>query len=127
MYLIDTSIWIDFLRGSSNKHVTLLETLLEEGDAYLCEITYSEICFGARDDVQHRKYVRFFSELPFLKLPDNWHQQAAQMGYQLRKKGYKPFMGDLLIALAALTHQMPLLTRDNDFKPYQQIFGLSIE
>ena len=32
MYLVDTSVWIDFLRGSSNKHVTLLEALLEEGE-----------------------------------------------------------------------------------------------
>lgn len=127
MYLVDTSVWIDFLRGSSNPHVVLLETLLDNGDAFICEVVYAEICFGARDEFQLRKYIKRFGNLPFLPLPEKWHEKAAKIGFELRRKGFKPFVGDLLIVLVALTHQIPLLTRDKDFKPYQQFFSLRLE
>lgn len=127
MYLIDTSVWIDLLKGTENHHVQFLENLLDNGDAHLCEVTYAEICFGAKNESQFNKYTSYFSALPFLFLPHQWHEKVAQMGFELKRKGLKPFLGDLLIACIALHNQVPLLTRDNDFKAYQQIFGLKIE
>lgn len=127
MYLIDTSVWIDFLRGTATPRVNLLEGLLDEGDAYLCDITLAEICYGARDDRQLEKYLRYFTPLPFLSLPNGWHIQLAHMGFRLRKHGHAPFTGDLLIALAALTHGASLLTNDADFAPYTTLFGLRVD
>lgn len=127
MHLVDTSVWVDFLKGVSDPRVSLLEGLLEEGEAYLCEITFAEICFGAKDENQFRKYNQYFSALPFLALPPHWHQEAARLGNILRRKGRKPFIADLLIALTALAHKAILLTHDTDFRPYQDLFGLVLE
>lgn len=127
MYLIDSSVWIDFLRGIGNPRVHLLEGLLEEGEAYLCEMTFAELCYGARDERQFKKYQDYFSTLPFLPLPPQWHHELARMGHLARRHGYKPYTADLLIALTALTHKAPLLTSDPDFRPYQTLFGLLIE
>lgn len=127
MYLVDTSIWIDFLRGLSSPKVSLLEGLLEEGEAHLCEVTFAEICFGARDHGQFRKYETYFAALPFLSLPPNWHREIARMGYHLRSKGHRPFTADLMIALTALTHRATLLTDDSDFKPLVTFFGLEVQ
>lgn len=127
MHLIDTSVWIDFLRGTSNPKIKLLEGLLEEGDAHLCEITFAEICFGARDHRQLQKYERYFSALPFLPLPLNWHRELSKMGHLLRMKGHQPFVADLMIALTAIAHRATLLTNDSDFKPYADLFGLEIQ
>ncbi|MBI4212672.1 MAG: PIN domain-containing protein [Deltaproteobacteria bacterium] len=126
MFLIDTSVWIDFLRGTSNHRVELLEKLLEEGEACICEIVYAEICFGASHDLQLQKYADYFSTIPFLKLPLDWHLKIGRMGYKLRKKGFKPFIADLMIAQCALTHSATLITSDKDFIPYQDLFGLVI-
>lgn len=127
MYLVDTSVWIDFLRGTTNPRVALLEGLLEEGEAYVCEITFAEICYGARDDRQWKKYHDYFAALPFLPLPPHWHRELAHMGYALRRKGYRPFTADLLIALTALTHKVSVLTSDPDFQPFRTLFGLKVE
>lgn len=127
MHLVDTSVWIDFLRGMTNPRVALLEGLLEEGEAYVCEVTFAEICYGARDDRQWQKYRDYFSALPFLSLPPHWYRELAHMGYVLRRKGIRPFTADLLIALTALTHKVPVLTSDPDFQPLCAMFGLKIE
>lgn len=84
MVLVDTSVWIDFLKNHQNQKVYFLENLLEEGEAGLCEVTYAEICFGAKDKKQFQKYAKEFSNLPFLKLPNHWHQEIAEMGHALK-------------------------------------------
>ncbi len=127
MYLVDTSVWIDFLRGVDNEKVALLKLLLEEGDACLCEIIYAEICFGARNSKQLKTYSKYFGAMPFLKLPQDWHIQAAQMGNKLKLKGHKPFIADLMIAFTALHHEVILLTKDKDFQSYRDIFNLKIQ
>lgn len=124
MVLVDTSVWIDFLRATEDPKVTYLEALLEEGEAYLCEVTFAEICFGAKNSKQFKKYEQYFSELPFLTLPLAWHRVVAEMGFKLRRNGYKPYLADLTIAYTAIHHKVPLLTHDSDFKPYQELFGL---
>lgn len=124
MVLVDTCVWIDFLRGRSTPPVQLLDQLLEDGDAALCEVTYAEICFGARDDKQFRKYEAEFSKIPFLTLPEGWHKEVARMGHKLQRNGHRPYMADLQIAMTALFHRVELLTIDKDFIPYQQLFGM---
>lgn len=126
MYLVDTSVWIPLLRGQSDQKGQFLESLLEEGEASLCEVVYAEICFGAGNKRQFEKYAGYFGNLPFLALPENWHRRAAEIGYSLRIKGHKPFLGDLLIALIALEHKVPLVTHDKDFRPYREFFGLEL-
>lgn len=126
MILIDTSVWIEFLRGAVHRQSVHLAELLEKGEAALCEVTFSEICFGARNPRQFLRYKRDFGAIPFLPLPIAWHTQAAEMGFVLRSKGHKPFLADLMIALTALSHAVPLFTLDRDFLPYQRLLGLEL-
>jgi len=127
MYLVDTSIWIPFLRGNNTPKVKFLEALLTEGEAAICEVVFAEICFGARDEIQFKKYEEMFSGIPFLKLPVDWHLLLAKWGYLLRKKGTRPFVADTLIALTAFHHQVTLLQEDSDFLVYSKLFGLHLE
>jgi hypothetical protein len=126
MFLVDTSVWIDFLKGLKNPQVDALENLLEQGEAYISEVIFAEICIGAKDRKQFQKYRRYFSVLPLYKLPPDWHLQMAGMGFRLRMAGFQPFVADLAIALTALANQASLLTRDRDFEPYRRLFGLKL-
>ncbi|MBI2606483.1 MAG: PIN domain nuclease [Deltaproteobacteria bacterium] len=127
MHLVDTSVWIDFLRGKETPRVGLLESLLESGDAAICETIFYEICIGAASPRQFRNYRERFSGIPFLRLPQNWHLQGAEMGYRLRSEGYKPYLSDLTIALTAILNQVPLLTADKDFEAYRRLYDLAVE
>ena len=126
MYLIDTSVWVDFLRGKETPKVRFLEALLEEGEAYLCEITYTEICQGAKTRRQFDKYSEYFSRLPFLPLAPEWHKEAARLGFETRAQGFQPFIADLVISLTALSHKATLVTEDKDFNVYRELFGLAL-
>lgn len=127
MYLIDTSVWIDFLRGYDTSRVALLEELLAAGEAAICEVVYAEILWGAQTEKQYLKFESYFSAMPFLALPLGWHESLAKIGHSLRRQGYKPFVADTLIALSAITHGATLLTNDTDFDKYTEPHGLQVE
>jgi len=83
MYLIDTSVWNNFLRGKADQEVELLTGLLEDGSAYLCEVTFAEICFGARDKKQFKQYEERFSEMSFWSSPMVGTQGQRRWGLAL--------------------------------------------
>lgn len=126
MFLVDTSIWIHFLRGVHNQKVQFLEDLLKGGDAAICGVVFSEICFGARDEKQFEKYSHYFGTLPMLGLPENWHRELARMGSILRRGGFQPFVADLVISLTAISHQATLLTADSDFEAHRKLLGVNL-
>ena len=64
MYLVDTSVWIDFLRGRKVAHVNTLRTLLEGEEAVgIAPIILQEILQGADSDQRFEKWLEYFSDL----------------------------------------------------------------
>lgn len=124
--LIDTCVWIDFLRGKETNQTQVLEVLLEYGDAYCSDAILAELCFGAQTPAQLKKYQQYFSEMPFLPVPPGWGGKVGAMGNALRKSGYRPYLADLLIAHTANEHGAYFLTTDRDFIPYKKLFGLKL-
>lgn len=50
-YLVDTSAWIDYLRGTDDAHVRCLHALLEPpSPVVLTPVVLQELLQGARDD-----------------------------------------------------------------------------
>lgn len=126
LHLVDTSVWIDFLRNRENPKSLFLEELLGTGNAAINPVVFSEICWGAVNNKQKQKYHQEFQKLPFLPLPQDWHLLLSDMGHKLRLSGFKPFFADLCITLTALHHEVPLLTSDRDFESHRAAFDLNL-
>ena len=65
MYLIDTSVLIDFFRERNNKSVSFFIRLLEEDLPFgITSIIYQEILQGAASIHDFKKIVDYLSSLP---------------------------------------------------------------
>ena len=126
MYLIDTSIWIDFLRNKSTTSVQKLEELMSFGEVGINEIIYNEICFGARDINQFSKYRHYFGQIPFYSLQNGWHEQVAAIRFKLKKNGVTSFLPDSMIAYTALAYDLTLVTKDQDFESFVKYCGIKL-
>ena len=63
--LIDTSVWIDFLRGvSSHENLFLKESLSQRENIYVAGIIIQEILQGVRDDAQYRSLSAYLMLFP---------------------------------------------------------------
>ncbi|MGZ5225296.1 MAG: PIN domain-containing protein [Burkholderiales bacterium] len=64
MYLVDTSVWIDFLRGRNAAHVTALRALLEQDEVVgIAPMILQEILQGADSEARFERWRTYFADL----------------------------------------------------------------
>ena len=120
MYLVDTSVWIDFLRGRKVAHVNALRTLLDGEEAVgTAQIILQEILQGADSDERFETWLEYFSDL-VCYLPGDLeatHIAAARLYQRCRRSGKTPrSSNDCLIVTIAVEHELVLLHNDRDFE-----------
>ena len=119
MYLVDTSVWIDYLRGRDVPHVHLLDELLANPLAVgISDLIYLEILQGATDARAFDKLRQYFSGQRFYRFVDAEasHTNAAKLYFNARRAGVTIRSNlDCLIAQCAIDHDLILLHNDVDF------------
>jgi predicted nucleic acid-binding protein/Arc/MetJ family transcription regulator len=117
--LVDSSVWIAYLRGDNLVEVALLSEALERGEpVWLAPPILQEVLQGADSPDRFTRWDRVLGELPMVIAPDP--REAARIAAHLyarcRWVGVTPrSANDCLIATHAIRASMPLLHRDRDF------------
>ena len=119
MFLVDTSVWIDYLRGREAAHVHFLDALLANPLAVgISDLIYLEILQGATDARAFDKLRQYFSGQRFYRFTDaeSSHANAAKLYFDARRAGITVRSNlDCLIAQCAIDHSLILLHNDVDF------------
>jgi predicted nucleic acid-binding protein len=113
--LIDTSAWVDFFRNRGPL-AGAVDVALERDEALLCGPVVTELRRGLVQASERAKVMRSLGGCQTLPQPRDLWEDAGDLGYLLGRKGVTVKTLDLLIAVFALAHDVPLMTRDNDFK-----------
>jgi hypothetical protein len=117
--LVDSSVWIDFLRGNDTPQTVFLKQTLQLGDAiWLAAPILQEVLQGAGSPERFEKWDRVLGELPMVEDGDlrSLTRQAAKLYAQCRWRAFTPrSANDCLIATYAVRFELPLLHRDRDF------------
>jgi predicted nucleic acid-binding protein len=118
MILVDTSVWIDYLRGEDSPCCKTLRTLIEqEEDLSLTGIIITEILQGIRDDKSSSEVRQYLLGFPlydphgtftYIRAADIF-KSCAKQGKTVRKTI------DCLIAAIAIENGLVLLHNDRDF------------
>lgn len=117
--LVDSSVWIAFLRGDDTAEVNLLVEALERAEpVWLAPPILQEVLQGADSPERFARWDRILAELPMLVEPDARAaaRAAAHLYARCRWAGVTPRSADdCLIAVHAIGGRMPLLHRERDF------------
>lgn len=127
MYLVDTSVWIDYINGAEAEHVSLLDQLLTNPLAIgLNSQIYMEILQGAKNQKSFDQFTRYFSlqKFYYFQHEKKSHEAAAQIYSDCRRKGITIRSSmDCLIAQCAIENKLILLHNDNDFKQIARVIS----
>lgn len=119
MFLIDTSIWIGYLRGSSTGPVKDFEHLLEHRYPFgITAAIYQEVLQGADSDASFERLSKYLGTQIFYepKDPLETSTEAARLYYRCRRAGITIRSTiDCLIARIAIEHELLLVHDDRDF------------
>lgn len=114
MTLVDTSAWVEFFRGR-DPMAARVEFLLEGNAAALCGPVLTELSRGLGSERERRQVLPLLGGCADLTQPPDLWAAAGELGFQLARKGITVKTMDLLIATWAIAHDVPLLTKDEDF------------
>ena len=115
MILVDTSAWIAFFRDRGPA-AGAVDQALEEDEAALCGPVLTELRRGFTSAAERNRTIPLLSACHQLAQPSNLWNEAGDLGFALARKGITIRTLDLLIATYALSHRIPILTLDGDFR-----------
>lgn len=124
MALVDTTVWIDLLRGGETAAVSVLRRLLVEGQAVTAPVIVQEILQGASSPATLQQLREHFLALPMVEPAPGGqtHAAAGELYARCRWQGITPRSPhDCLIAQLAIEHEVPLLHDDRDFEALARV------
>jgi|WetSurMetagenome_2_1015567.scaffolds.fasta_scaffold50619_2 predicted nucleic acid-binding protein len=129
MILVDTSIWIDFLRGENSLERRILHRLIEdEEEISINGIILTEILQGIKEDKKYQIAKKYLLEFP-LSEPGgvDTYINAARIYRECLNKG-KTIRStiDCIIASICLENDLSILHKDRDFDIIQECTGLKV-
>lgn len=115
MILVDTSAWIEFLRGTGSPTCDEVERLLA-ADLATCDAVRMEVLAGARDERHLANLRGLLMRAADLSVEPVDYETGASLYRTCRRNGGTVRkLIDCLIAAVAIRHRVPILHADGDY------------
>ncbi|MFA7279397.1 MAG: PIN domain nuclease [Sterolibacterium sp.] len=126
MILVDSSVWIDYFRGTSTPQAEKLDALLGAEPIATGDLILTEVLQGFANDREFNLARKIMASLVVLDLAGkDVALQTAKNFRILRGLGVTVRKTiDTLIATHCIENDLPLLYSDKDFDPFVRHLGL---
>ena len=126
MILIDSSVWIDYLRGDATPQTSRLDALLVREPVAVADLVLVEVLQGCVGDKEFRHALALLGSFPLIEIAGLEVAIDAARNYRLlRAKGATVRKTiDTLIATRCILDGHSLLYSDRDFDPFVEHLGL---
>ncbi len=128
MTLVDTSVWIDYLRGSRGPATGFIRERLGGDELSTSEPILMELLAGTRPGSQMADVERMLMSQMWCRIDVGLDYRGAVDVFQsTRATGHQPrSLQDCLIAAVALRHGQAVAHRDADFEYIGAATGLQV-
>ena len=126
MILVDSSVWIDYLRGVETKQTDRLHALLGMQPVAVGDLILAEVLQGTTTEKEFKEVLKLLNSLDLVVLGGQAVAvQAARNFRALREKGVTIRKTiDCIIATRCIMDGLTLLHSDKDFDPFVLHLGL---
>lgn len=129
LYLVDTSVWLEVLPPGRTVSPLRerIEALLAADLVATTGMVRLELLAGARSEAEYGRLSVLLSALHLLGVPEERWDEAARLGFQMRRQGLAVPFTDLLIAAVAIHAGAVLVHRDHHFDIIAACLPLKVE
>lgn len=124
MVALDTSSTAAYLAGDVGPDTNSIDDALRLQQAVLPQVVVAELL---SDPARRSEFRRWILSIPRLDIIEGYWERAGDLRAGLRARGLKAKLADTLIAQSCLDHNVPLITRDRDFRHFARYAGLRLE
>ena len=115
MIAADTSTWVAYLEGDAGKDAQLLDRALEDRQVLMLPVVLTELLSEPK---LPSGLGETLPEIPLVEVKAGYWQRAGTLRAKVLAKRRKARLGDALIAQCCIDQNVPLLTRDWDFRAF---------
>lgn len=128
MILIDSSVWIDYFKGTITPQTEMLDTLLGQEPLAIGDLILTEVLQGFAEERDFNRARKMLTSLLVVELGGQEIAiQAAQNFRALRVLGITVRKTvDTIIATRCIESGYDLLHSDRDFDPFAKHLGLRV-
>jgi predicted nucleic acid-binding protein len=128
MVVVDTTVWIDYVRGLDTPYTNALDFELLHNQIVTGDLIITEFLQGFRSDKDFEAAKEIMGSLIYcdmlgkdiaLKSAINF-RFLRQNGITIRKTA------DIIIGTFCIEHELPLLHNDKDFEPMEKYLNLLV-
>jgi predicted nucleic acid-binding protein len=123
MIAADSSSLSAFFKGEEGRDIALLQTAFSTGEFVVPPVVVTEMM---SDPLAHRHMLETIADFSMLPIADGYWQRAGDTRRLLGSKGLRAKVADALIAQSCIDHDVPLITRDADFRHFAKHCGLKL-
>ena len=128
MVIVDTTVWVDYLRGTRNPETEWLDQEVGREEIGLTDLILCEVLQGVRSEEEYRRVRMLLSEFELYEAGGAELCVAGAGNYRrLRDRGRAVRKTiDCLIATFCIAQGHSLLHRDNEFRHFEELLGLAV-
>ncbi len=115
MTLVDSSSWIEFLRGHQSEPALRVQHLLAAGEASWCDLIAVELWNGVRVGRERKALDELETALTTFPLDNDVWKLARKLAFRCRQSGITAPSTDIVIAACAVNHDLQLEQCDSHF------------
>ena len=123
MIAVDTSSLVAYLRGDGGPDVELVERALRDRQVALPPVVLTEALSLPRLPAD---VAEALVAIPALAVLDGYWSRAGLLRARVLARRLRGRLADALIAQSCLDHDVPLVTRDRDFRRFARHGGLRL-
>jgi predicted nucleic acid-binding protein len=128
LIVVDTSVWVNFLRAVDTVAVGTLRGVIasDPGEVLVGDLILLEVLQGARDDAHAARIERAMRSFSIVEMLNQQTAVLAARNFRLLRSRGITLRGtiDLIIGTYCLHHGHALLCSDRDFDPLVRHLGL---
>lgn len=113
--VIDTSLWIEYFKGSI-PNASFVERLVLEERAVTTGLVLAELLQGVRSEQEGQMITEVFGGLPTLEITTEIWKAAGHLAWALRRQGVTVPLADVALGTLALEHDLLMFSLDQHFE-----------
>lgn len=112
--IVDTSVFIEFFKGSSEIAKEVLN-LLQRTRVLTTGIILAELLQGIKNPKEEERLTELLTGIKMLEIDNSLWVKAGKLSSSLRRRGINIPLTDIAIAVLAIEKDITLFTLDNHF------------
>jgi len=126
MVVVDTTVWIDYVRGLNTPHTNALDYELIHNQVVTGDLLITEFLQGFRNDKDFEAAKEIMDSLIYCDMLGKEIAVKSAINFRLLRKNGVTIRktADIIIGTFCIEHDLPLLHNDRDFEPMEKYLGL---